>query len=358
MSTVTESDPILDLPVSEPSSLPEVASEESLHFDYPGSDIVLRSCDSYDFHVPKLYLVNSSPVLRELIRTISNTPHITNSEESGLLPVVELPENGALLHSIITLIFPVIPIIPSSPEKIMELLAVAKKYQMDSVSNHIRSIIGARKDPPFIHPETAFHIYFLAQQQGLYQEAVQAARVTLRLPMVIEDLRDKLGFSDMTGAYLYELWKYHERVRTELRSGVPEFRNSALSEGVKGLFCSLEYNPSFPQWLGNYVDSIAGAPHLFDLIEFEDAWIYHINEMVAYDSGTCSCAKISGQLRRDFWDALTAFVHGAIERVRRASTRLGFSAITNTNTLRQIHLSLSSKRKVLVIQIRHSCHCF
>ena len=271
-------------------------------------------------------------MLRELIRTISNTSHITNSEESGPLPVVELPENGALLHSIVTLIFPVVPIIPSSPEKIIELLAVAKKYQMDSVLNHIRSIIGARKDPPFIHPETAFHIYF-AQQQGLYPEAVQAARVTLRLPMVIEDLGDKLGFSDMTGAYLYELWKYHERVRTELRSGVPEFRNSALSEGVKGLFCSMEFRPSFPPWLGNYVDSIAGAPHLFDLIEFEDAWIHHVNEIVAYDSETCSCAKISSQLRRDFWDSLTAFVRGAIERVCRTSVRQGFIAITNTNTL-------------------------
>ena len=88
----------------------------------------------------------------------------------------------------------------------MELLAVAQKYQMDSVLSHIRSIIGARKDPPFIRPETAFQIYFLAQQHELHEEAVQAARVTLRLPMVIEDLGDKLDFPGMTGAYLHELF--------------------------------------------------------------------------------------------------------------------------------------------------------
>ena len=78
------------------------------------------------------------------MRTTSNTPYIANGEESGPLPVVELPENGAMLHSLLTLIFPVIPILPSTPEKIMELLAVAQKYQMDSVLNHIRSIVGAR----------------------------------------------------------------------------------------------------------------------------------------------------------------------------------------------------------------------
>jgi hypothetical protein len=193
----------------------------------------------------------------------------------------------------------------------MELLAVAQKYQMKSVLSHIRGINGARKDPPFIRPETAFHIYFLAQQQGLHQEAVQAARVTLRLPMVIEDLGDKLEFSDTTGAYLYELWKYHERIRTDLKSGVPEFRNSGLPEGVKALRCTIPYtDPSSPRWLDNYIESIASAPHLFDLIEFENAWTRHIKEIEA----SCSCVDISSQLRRDFWEALTAFVDRAIER--------------------------------------------
>ena len=325
-------------PASESPAPTEVA--ETLHFDYPRSNIILRSCDSHNFHVSRLYVVLSSPVLREVIRNVSNTPDVAHGEEPEPLPVVELTENGEILHSLLTLIFPVVPFLPSTPEKIMELLAVAKKYQMDSVLNHIRSIIGARKDPPFIRPETAFHIYFLAQKLGLHQEAVEAARVTLRLPMVIEDLGDKFGFSDMIGAYLYELWKYHERVRTELRSGVPEFRNSGLPDGVKSLFCSIYHNASvgpssLPQWLNNYIDSIAEAPRLFNLIEFEDAWARHIKNM----RRMCSCVEISSQLRSNFWDALTAFVHGAIERVRRASARLGFIAITNTNIHRHLLLS-------------------
>ena len=312
-----------DPPVIEPPTLAEVASEETLHFDFPRSNIILHSCDSQKFHVSKLYIVLSSPVLRDVIRNVSSTSDIDNDEELESLPVVELPENREILHSLLTLIFPVIPILPSTPEKIMELLAVAKKYQMDSALNHIRSIVGARKDPPFVGPESAFHIYYLAQKQGLHQEAVQAARVTLRLPMVIEDFGDKLAFSDMTGAYLYELWKYHQRVRAELKSGLPEFRNSGLPESVKNLFCSIIYNSSaglssFPPWLDNYIESIAGAPHLFDLIEFEDVWARHVKEMQTSYSRSCSCVDISSQLRRAFWNALAAFVDRAIDKVRRA----------------------------------------
>ena len=44
----------------------------------------------------------------------------------------------------------------------MELLGVAQKYQMKAVLSHVRGIIS-QKDPPFIRPETALHIYFLAQ---------------------------------------------------------------------------------------------------------------------------------------------------------------------------------------------------
>jgi hypothetical protein len=313
-----------DPPVSDPPSSAEVPLKETLHFDYPHSDIVLRSCDSHNFHVSKLYIVNSSPVLRELIQTVLNTSDVANGEEPATLPVVELPESGATLHSLLTFIFPVDPFLPSASERIMELLAVAQKYQMGSILTHIRGAIS-RQNPPFFRPETAFHVYFLAQQQGLHQEAVQAARVTLRLPMVIEDLGDKLGSSGMTGAYLYELWKYHKRIRTDLKADVPMFKNFLLPVGMKALRCSTPHSygeggtSSFPRWLDNYIESITEAPHLFDLIEFENSWARHIQEIEASCSRTCSCVKISSQLRRNFWEALTGFIDGVIERVRRAS---------------------------------------
>ena len=298
----------------------EVVSDEILHFDYPGSDIILRSCDSHNFRVPKLFIVIFSPVLRELIESVSNNSDASNVEEplAQLVPVVKLPESKVTLYSLLTFVFPVTPTLPSTTDKIMELLAVAQKYQMDSVLSHIRGII-ARQDPPFIRPETALRVYFLAQEHQLHQEAVQAARVTLRLSMTIEGLGDKLEFSGMTGTYLYELWKYRERVRTDLQSGVVEFKNSGLPDDVKSLLCitSRPFSQrAFPRWLGEYIDSIAAFPHLLDLIVFENVRAHHIKKETCR-STTCSCVDISSQVIRAFWEALTAFVHRAIEKVRR-----------------------------------------
>ncbi|KAH9053913.1 hypothetical protein EDB87DRAFT_145835 [Lactarius vividus] len=298
-----------------PSPKPPPPPDESLHFDYPGSDIILHSYDSHDFRVPQLYLANSSPVLRELIRSVSNTPEsrapIPDGEEQTKeqtpLPVVNLPESGVILHSLLTFIFPVTPVLPSTTERIMDLLAVAQKYQMDSVMAHIRGAI-ARQDPPFILPNTALHVYSLAQKYELHQEALLAARSSLRLSMTIEDLEDKIGF--MPGIYLRELWKYHESVRKDLGSGLPEFRKL----GANIANCGSQTHPfgvpvPMPQWLGDYVESLAQAPHLFDLVELENARARHIQ------SGRCAtCSTLFSEAMRAFWDSLTTVVHGAIEK--------------------------------------------
>ncbi|KAF8256437.1 hypothetical protein EI94DRAFT_435837 [Lactarius quietus] len=316
--------PVLPLP---PIEVASGATNETLHFDYPGADIVLRSFDFHDFRVPKLYIINSSPLLQELVlRSVSSTSDRPSGEEQEPLPIAKLPESGATLYSLLTLIFPVAPILPPTYEKIMELLGVAQKYQMSSALSHIRGIIGARKDPPFIRPETAIHIYFLAQQHQLHQEALQAARVTLRLPMVIEDLVDKLEFSDMTGAYLYELWKYHKRVRPVLKSSILEFRNSGLPDDMKHLPCSIlehfYFEASPPYWLDEYIKSIAEAPHLWNPIEVENAWARHITERTATYSETCSCAYMSTQLIHTVREALSAVIHKTIEKVCTADSTL------------------------------------
>ncbi|KAH9167989.1 hypothetical protein EDB89DRAFT_2232052 [Lactarius sanguifluus] len=292
----------------------EVGSDDSETsiFNYPGSpdDIVLRSSDSYKF-LDKF-------LLRELIQKVSNNPDVPDSEEQEPLLVVKLPESKATLYSLLTFIFPIPPILPSTTEDIMELLAVAQKYQMDAVMTHIRDAIS-RQDLPFLRPETALHIYLLAQQHGLRPEVLQAARVTLRLPMIIKDLGSKLDFSGMTGASLHELWKYHQQVRADLKLSVLEFRNSGLPDVVKCLRCSSRHTGvanSFPQWLDNYIKSIAGDIPLFDLIEFENTRARHIKFEIAntYYFPGCSCADISSQVIRIFWEALTAVVHGTIDK--------------------------------------------
>ena len=310
-----------EIPALNPNLLPppvlqesnEVVPDETLHFNYRGSDVVLRSRDSYNFPLPKIFVVTYSPVLRNLIEGVSNTSDVPNGEEP--LPVVNLPESKETLYSLLTFIFPVTPVLPLTAVNIMELLAAAQKYEMSSVVSSIRNAIS-RQEPPFLRSETAFQVYFLAQEYGLHHEAVQAARLALHFPMTIEGLGAKLDSAGMTGAYLHELWKCHERVRTELKSALLEFRISGLPDDVKSLMCTRPYfGTSSPQWLYDYIDSIAGTPHFFDLTEFENVRTRHI---FGYGPGyDCSCAKITSQVIRSFKEALTTVVQRTLEKVRR-----------------------------------------
>ncbi|KAH9020966.1 hypothetical protein EDB85DRAFT_2152734 [Lactarius pseudohatsudake] len=94
----------------------DVRLRRDFRFDYPGSDIILRSSDSHNFRVPKLYIVNNSPVLREVL---------------GYRTPLGTPESGAILHRLFTFVFPDTPVLSSTTEDIMEFLAVVQKYQMD-----------------------------------------------------------------------------------------------------------------------------------------------------------------------------------------------------------------------------------
>src|ERR1700761_6824176 len=96
------------LPPPVPQSPNEVIPDETSHFNYPGSNIVLRSRDSYDFPLPKLNITICSPVLRNLIESASNTSDVPNGEELEApgLPIVELPESKETLYRLLTFIFP------------------------------------------------------------------------------------------------------------------------------------------------------------------------------------------------------------------------------------------------------------
>ena len=151
----------------------------NLLFDYPGADIILRSQDCYHFRVPKIYIVNNSPILGELIQRTLDSPGDANAEAS--LPVVQLPESGEILHCLLTFIFPVTPLVPSTPEEIMELLSVAQKYQMESALTHIRGSIARQNSLP-TRLEPALHIYALAQKYGLRPEALTNRADYIELP--------------------------------------------------------------------------------------------------------------------------------------------------------------------------------
>ncbi len=294
---------------------PETASPAdeplaSLVLDYPGADIILRSRDSYHFRVPKISIINSSPVLGELIQRNpdSSDSDATNAEVS--LPSVQLRESGEITHCLLTFILLVTPRIPPTHEESMELLSVAQKYRMETILIHIRGSIAQHYSPPTdLRP--ALRIYSLAQKYGLRPEALQTARTILNYPMTIENIDNMLDI--MPGASLYELWKYHERVRAILASDLTEFRTSGAPRTMTGLQCE-EYSSShIPHWVDQYIVTVANAPNLFDLIEFNIAMVRHVEEKAKRPG--CKCASISSQTIRDFWVVLASVVHGSFGKV-------------------------------------------
>ena len=164
MSIVPPEIPALNANLLLPQAPNEVAPDETSRFNYSGSDIVLRSRDSYNFPLPKLYIVICSPVLRNLIESVLNTSDAPTGEEESL-SVVKIPESKEILYSLLTFIFPVTPTLPPTAEKIMELLAVAQKYEMDSVVSHIRGAIS-RQEPPFFAWKPHFMFISLRNSMG------------------------------------------------------------------------------------------------------------------------------------------------------------------------------------------------
>jgi len=281
----------------------------NLLFEYPGADVILRSHDSHRLRVPKSHLVHCSPVLDELIRKASNLPDDASGETS--LPVVHLPESGAVLHSLLTFIFPSIPLVPSTTEEAMELLSVAQKYQMIPVLAYIRYHI-AQQNPPSTQRDDVFHSYSLAQKYGLHQEALQAAQtILMKYPMNIGDLEDKLDA--LPGAPLYELWNYYGKAQDILAEDLTAFRRSGAGGNLGGLRCVKFPSSQIPCWIDSYIASIGSAPKLFDLIEFNTTLASHIGNKARYNN--CTCMSISSQTMRNFWESLTAVVQGSLKKV-------------------------------------------
>jgi len=305
----------------------------NLLFEYPGADVILRSHDSHHLRVPKSYLIHCSPVLDELIRKASNLPDDASGETS--LPVVQLPESGAVLHSLLTFIFPSTPLVPSTTEEAMELLSVAQKYQMVSVLAYIRYHI-AQQNPPSTQRDDVLHRYSLAQKYGLHQEALQAAQtILMKYPMTIGDLEDELDI--MPGASLYELWNYHGRARNILAEDLTVFRMSGAGGTLRGLRCVKLSSSTIPHWIDNYIASIGDTPKLFDPIDFNTALALHLRLDKARNNdrkrtstssqpisifwpitNACPCISTSSdscQTMRNFWESLTSVVHGSLKKV-------------------------------------------
>jgi hypothetical protein len=298
-------------------------SFETLTFDTPGADLIIRSRDSFNFRILKVYVIHISSILSERVSKFSDswscTPTIAADVEPDVdaasLPEIKLSERGAIIFSLLSYIFPVTPILPATTGSTMELLSVAQKYKMDVVLTRIRNHI-AEQDPPFIREETAYDVYSLAQRYGLRKEALQAARSTLTLsPLTIEGLKDELDM--MSGACLHELWKYHLRVKSKLRLYLEAFRRSHAKHVFGESKCQSLTPSLIPTWISCHIETMQGNLAFLDPGQFYRAYERHIRDgnRRSVTSSCSSCAEIPPQKMRSFWTALTIVADASMTEV-------------------------------------------
>ena len=172
-----------------------------------GADVILQSSDLISFRVHKSTLAISSPFFNDLFLLPQPQPH---DGEVDSLPVVRVPEDAEVLHSLLTLLYPIPSVISGSYEKSLALLAISEKYGMDAVSGIVR---GKMSLPT---TKAAFGAYAIASSKQLLPEIEAAARLTLDHPMTFEILLDALPLFE--GSALSNLVRFRKRCHDKLLS--------------------------------------------------------------------------------------------------------------------------------------------
>jgi hypothetical protein len=164
------------------------------------------SSDQVKFRVHKPVLAMSSPVFKDLL----SLRQPLNDELVDGLPFVQLSEDAALLNSLVSLLYPIYPIIPGTYEQVFALLAACQKYDMVSIQSYIRAEIQRGTFPAPVKAQ-AFGAYAKANSLGLIPEMEDAAELTLDQPMTFESLGEVLR--QFKGPALCELVRYRVGAR-------------------------------------------------------------------------------------------------------------------------------------------------
>ena len=180
--------------ISDPSFVP-------LRLNVSDASIIVRSSDQVNFRVHKSLLAMSSSFFEDML----SLPQPPGDETLDGLPVVQLSEDAGVLNCLVSLLFPIPPVIPGSYQKVFALLAACQKYDMVSIQSYVRAEIRRGACPAPVAAE-AFNAYAIASNLGLVLEADNAARLTVGQPLTFESLGE--GLRLFKGRALCELVRY------------------------------------------------------------------------------------------------------------------------------------------------------
>jgi hypothetical protein len=138
----------------------------------------------------------ASPYFKMLL----STPSVDEVVDG--LPVIRVSEDAQVLNSLLSLLYPVLPVMPSSNDQGFSLLATCQKYEMASIKPPIHLSCGPFGTDPF-------RAYAIASREKLTGEMERAAGYTLEHPMTFETLGK--------GLRLFEGWALRDLVRFRKR---------------------------------------------------------------------------------------------------------------------------------------------
>jgi hypothetical protein len=193
----------------------------------------------------------ASPFFRDLL----SLPQPSVSESVEGLPVVQLPEDAELLISLVSMLYPVQPVIPNSYEKVLYLLAACQKYDMVHVQSCIRVEVNRGSFPAPVGTEV-FRAYAIARGKGLIPEMESAARLTLGYPMTFETLGEALRFFE--GCALRDLARFRKRCRDKFITCLETFLEAQGPSSIwagcpefwaRKILLGAHTQPNLPSWL-------------------------------------------------------------------------------------------------------------
>ncbi|KAF8268892.1 hypothetical protein EI94DRAFT_1062062 [Lactarius quietus] len=262
-------------------------------FDRGDSDVTIRARDRVDFQVHKAVLGVASAAFEDMFTAPGPLP----LGQEQVKQVIDLTENSKTLLHLLSVIYPMVPIVPDTLEDALLLLSACQKYQMDFITTRIRSLIRACT-PPLFTAENSFRAYGIASCYHLEEEALYAARLTLERTMSFNSCGEDLRF--ISGADLFRLFVYRDKCTGVaidcIDNNPPPSSSSSCSKPNKpGKNDTKELRQRW--WLGHFLYRAEDRPSpktITDRSAFYDAIRSHRT-----GTGCCSCLQPDERLIRD-----------------------------------------------------------
>ncbi len=231
-------------------------------FDRGDSDVTMRSCDRVDFQVHKAILGIASVAFEDMLTFTAPGP--SPYGQGQVNQVIDLTENSKTLLHLLSVIYPMVPIVPDTVEDALSLLSACQKYQMDFTATRVRALIRACT-PPLFTAETSFRAYGIASRYHLEEEALLSARLSLERPMTFEVCGEDLRF--ISGADLFRLYGYRNECAKvakdcidEMTDRPPPISSHCSSRSATDWYGTREVQTVSTWWCSHFLQRIADRP--------------------------------------------------------------------------------------------------